>query len=1116
MIPRDAAARERALDAAGSFIVQAPAGSGKTELLTQRFLALLARVERPEAVAAITFTKKAAGEMRERILEAMDKAAGRPPAATHEAVTWRLGRAVLEQDRRQGWNLRQNPARLQVHTIDALCASLVRQMPWLSRLGAQPSFLEDASELYEEAARETLALLESDAAHADRIAAVLRHVDNRQPELERLIVEMLARRDQWLRHTGASGAGLRAALEHDIQRAIRMVLERVRPLFPARLGRELAPLARFAAAHVEDGPIASCAGLAGIPGTEAGDLDQWLGLAELLLKRTGDWRVRYSRKLGFPKKGPEKSDMERLAARLALGPQELRDELHGLRGLPPPYLTDEQWEVLEAIIAVLNLAAAQLRLVFRIRQQIDFCELAHAALEALGTDERPTDLAFALDCRIQHLLVDEFQDTSVTQWELLRRLTREWTPGDGRTLFLVGDPMQSIFRFREAEVALFLQAWERGLGQVRLKPLRLEVNFRSQPAVIDWINGVFAGALPERPDELTGAVPYSPSVAARTGADARVEMHPLLTRSFEPEAELVLGLVNQLRAERSGTKIAVLVRARTHCAAIAARLRAAGVRFQAVEIDELSRRQTILDAGSLARALVHLGDRTSWLAVLRAPWCGLTLADLHALVAGAPDAAVWDLLREEDRLARLSEDGRARVARLAGVIGPALEDRNRLPLRRWIEGVWLSLGGPACLRSASEAADVEAFFTLVEEAEQGGDLAGLDALEPRVAKLYATPDLTADDSLQILTIHKAKGLEFDAVIVPGLGRGGKDDDPPLLAWLEYRDGLLLAPVKATGADRDPLHKYLTGIATRRARIEDARLLYVAATRARSALHLIGHVGVSEKAGEVELHSPAHDSLLKHLWEAVRPQFEQALASRASEETPAERREPRTLRRLAAGWTLPAPPPGPEWERALRPAETRERITYEWAGDVLRHVGTAVHRILQRIGAEGLDAWPAARVAAECGKARYVLAQLGVSEEEIDDATESVRRAVEQTLRDERGRWILAAHREAACEQALTGCAGAALDHAVIDRTFIDEAGVRWIIDYKTGTHEGADINRFLNQEQRRYRQQMDRYASLFARLETRPVRCGLYFPLVAGWREWGFDAGTARAAGRPE
>ncbi|MBI3280275.1 MAG: UvrD-helicase domain-containing protein, partial [Acidobacteria bacterium] len=188
MIPRDAAARERALDAAGSFIVQAPAGSGKTELLTQRFLALLARVERPEAVAAITFTKKAAGEMRERILEAMDKAAGRPPAALHEAVTWRLGRAVLEQDRRQGWNLRQNPARLQVHTIDALCASLVRQMPWLSRLGAQPSFLEDASELYEEAARETLALLESDAAHADRIAAVLRHVDNRQPELERLIV----------------------------------------------------------------------------------------------------------------------------------------------------------------------------------------------------------------------------------------------------------------------------------------------------------------------------------------------------------------------------------------------------------------------------------------------------------------------------------------------------------------------------------------------------------------------------------------------------------------------------------------------------------------------------------------------------------------------------------------------------------------------------------------------------------------------------------------------------------------------------------------------------------------------------------------------------------------
>src|SRR5439155_1030866 len=131
-------ARAAALDVSRSFIVEAPAGSGKTELLLQRFLALLARVERPEAIIGMTFTRKAAGEIRDRILVALRGAEDESPAEPHLALTWRLARAALQHDAALGWNLIAHPARLQVHTIDALCLALARQAPLTVKLGAMP------------------------------------------------------------------------------------------------------------------------------------------------------------------------------------------------------------------------------------------------------------------------------------------------------------------------------------------------------------------------------------------------------------------------------------------------------------------------------------------------------------------------------------------------------------------------------------------------------------------------------------------------------------------------------------------------------------------------------------------------------------------------------------------------------------------------------------------------------------------------------------------------------------------------------------------------------------------------------------------------------------------
>ncbi|MBN3585199.1 UvrD-helicase domain-containing protein, partial [Algoriphagus aestuarii] len=126
----------------------------------------------------------------------------------------------------------------------------------------------------------------------------------------------------------------------------------------------------------------------------------------------------------------------------------------------------------------------------------DYSAISQAALMALGEEDEPSDIALQLDYRIRHILVDEFQDTASPQLRLLEKLTAGWQPGDGRTLFIVGDGMQSCYGFRNANVGLFLDARQRGIGSVHLQALDLRVNFRSQAGIVKWVNSTFHCAFP--------------------------------------------------------------------------------------------------------------------------------------------------------------------------------------------------------------------------------------------------------------------------------------------------------------------------------------------------------------------------------------------------------------------------------------------------------------------------------------------------------------------------------------------------------------------------------------------------------------------------------------------
>ena len=680
---------------------------------------------------------------------------------------------------------------------------------------------------------------------------------------------------------------------------------------------------------------------------------------------------------------------------------------------------------------------------------------------------------------------------------VVEKLTAGWEPGDGRTLFLVGDPMQSIYRFRQADVSLFLKARLQGIGRIRLEPLTLSVNFRSRPGIVEWVNRTFQSILPASDDLDSGAVAYSASVPGTDGTDAVIGVH-----AVQDGAQEAVRMMELLSAEGAGS-VAVLVRSRAHLIEIVSALKRHRIAFQAIEIDQLGERQVVEDLMALTFALLHAADRVSWLALLRAPWCGLTLDDLHTLAGSDHRATIWDLLHRSHET--LSEDGRARIQRILPVMEQAIAERGRRPLRDWVESTWMRLGGPACVEDETALEDAAAYFDLLDGLAEGADLADFEWFREQVNALFAQPDTRAGEQLQLMTIHKAKGLEFDTVILPGLDAPPRSEDQRLLLWLEHRGELLLAPIAESGGDKDPIYGYLSKIERRKSDQETARLLYVAATRARRSLHLLGSVKLKDHGTVAE---PDSRSFLKLLWPAVARQFSSPLAILENERP----HRVRTIRRVPAMWRVPSAPPPVEWERPGMERVQRADVAFDWVSDRSRYAGAALHGFLQRIAREGLDIWDEAAVRSHRGAYRAVLMNLGVPPDDLEWAIERVESGLLRTLRDPRGRWVLDDHADAASELPIAGLIDGNLCEAVIDRTFIDENGVRWIIDYKTSAHEGAGRENFLEQEKERYREQLERYARLMLQRDDRPIRLGLYFPLLSEWLEWGAPAPLRKQA----
>jgi ATP-dependent exoDNAse (exonuclease V) beta subunit len=1081
--PPDLPQRDKALDPERSILVRAPAGSGKTTLLVERFLRLLAEVDEPGQVVAITFTNAAATEMRNRILDELRKE--NPDS---------LARGAIEHSRQLNWKLSDLPAQLRISTIDSFCRDLALQQPLISGLGGSLDIAEQPVELYRRAARRTLQEIGIAGSQLYGAAeTLLLWRDNNWKEMEELLVNMLGERDRWMHAFVLAGDQ---------------------------------------------------------------NWDELRERLELSLARAAS---------NTPSNSPACS------------------------------YTEQEWGIVRACFTLLRQAAAHLRIAFAEAGVVDFVEVAQIALHVLrGDDNRPTDAAIGVAGRIRHLLVDEFQDTSRRQHELLGRLIAAWPQLEGRTCFVVGDPMQSIYFFRDADAELFPRVEKIGLdipneSSLRFDCVHLQANFRTAPLLVQRINEIFtqvfaiddgsgiefAAALPARKDPT----PRGPQLVAdpsppmalhlefmpqtiransrgytrkrkreiQAQRDAAIEKQTrelvTLIRSHLPQME-------KARAHGEKYRIAALGRTRKSLVPIAKALREAEIPFRAIELEPLLDRPEIIDALSLARALFNPEDRVAWLGVLRAPWCALSLADLHTMTSADDEALksrpIPDLLAE--RAPFVSEQGRTAMARVRDALAYATRlrsSRSTASLGTWLDQLWLRLGGARCVDAAARA-NVDLLWRCLDNLPQGeSDLLG-PALDSALKDLTALPDPAADSEcgIQLMTIHKSKGLEFEVVIVPDLQAGAGRGNRRLLSWLERglapdtgvvdQDNagaiteFLVAPLQPKGEQSGSAKSLVDKARRERESQEMRRLLYVAATRAREELHLFARPEVKSAAdGSLTLVEP-RESLLETAWPALREEIQCQFENWRD----AERiDESHTIDSLAASaenlLTMPAvpdtsqlkptrlcrlpvrfQPESGEFSSAVdEPIIDSGRLYERHEGGLLsRALGKAVHELFQDLArfritensetAQASLARIEPRIAAD-------LRALGIDTSEAKRIAAHALEIVLQASKDPQAEWILAPHADAASEARWTGVASGSLRTVQVDRVF--RAGPTpltatgdtwWIIDYKTAHEDSLDPKAALPELRRIFRPQVEAYADVLRNLrgaET-DLRGGLYYP----------------------
>jgi len=1142
----DQESRRNALDVTRSFHVESPAGSGKTMLLTTRFVKLLGTVEHPSEILALTYTEKAAQEMRSRVVNALQRASrGEPADGDADGVLLRSAAGALE---RHGGrvDLAASSNALNIMTFHGFCRYLAARAPLEGGINPEFDIIDETMQpqMAKESIGFTITRLDRlPAGHASRTALENRllYHDNNRRDLETELVDIIRRRDSFADLTGTireSGGSDPARLTAVLKERTRFYVERRLAELEKNFGRSELGRSWNEFIHHLESEGAAAAGMLPrqTPSARWEDLSLWKSIAGVLLTKEGTPRKQLGPKAGFYQ-GFQKSEW---GNRITGMPHHLASLLKETREFPAEDEPPADIDVLFDLIILCAEVIDDYERLCRRRSLVDFTGLEKCALRILDTAD-PSELSLFLDHRLTHILIDEFQDTNRTQWELLKYLVGGWEPGDGKTVFIVGDPKQSIYAFRNAEVGLFYEAKEGiprpGLPPLTLSSLRLEANFRSHPRLIEWANDLFGTAVMTDPDADADETPFSPSTAADINGeretprlDLAVFADPDRDRARDNEADWLASQVKKLVVETGGTQsLGILLFTRNRLTRYLKALRKAEVPVQVEEGLRLADRPEAAHLIQTARLLVRPHDDLAWASLLRSPW---SWCDISILVETAlSEGRSWI-----DKIRRTSRD-RQELRSIVHALDRGLMRIGRDPLGTVVRKFWEDLDGPGITAAVYGMAGVANCIRLCEilnEADRGTPQESLARFENLMDGFYEPADpTTARSPVKMMTIHHAKGLEFDIVFLPFLDwrslSGGNSKNPPYLVERipGRREDHLIATAKDQRASAPhPLYKILQRFSKQRAWGEAKRWFYVAATRAR--FHLVMS-GVADEKND-RLSAPSDSPLTWILEHEARSRVNPGIETLSSEGSflsvsvnppSVGNNERNVVKRPVVSLppsieitpekpaftvtpspsAIPEAAPGSDFPGEPLP-ETSENgadtaLTPGIPGKAAIR-GTVLHRLLKHYIEK--KRFPSSRSVAEALKREGLDGEsaLDIAPALLTEAADTVNSPFIAGLLNADGAII---HSEWKLEEALSP---ESLRSGAIDLAVFDGASW-WIIDFKSGSPpDGRSVDDYVASESNRYRNQIEAYRRLVeAREESQsvPIRAGIFFTAPGIWSE---------------
>ncbi|MBL0386752.1 UvrD-helicase domain-containing protein [Tumebacillus sp. ITR2] len=827
--------------------VSAGAGAGKTWVLTERYTAMLAgyplilppleleteanadsdqHPSRPGQIVAITFTKEAAGEMKARIRERLSR-------WKHEAA---------DEDKRRIALLQEEVERATITTIHGYCSDLLRQYPLEAGIDPQARVLEESEAMFrlEEAVREALdeGLAREDAGTLALITEyayepLLRHIMDFYPSVREQTEDFTGMTSHTLAMLDELSAGLESAVD-----TLESLIGNILSLDLDALDAKKGSVARALRLRAEYPAISKV-----LTQWRASGWEYTPDIAVILETLTSGWGVLVKEL---------KPDVNALKAHVPsvsrhIVPSGLRDTV--------VYLAD----LLQAVHTLYTEKKNRDR-------ALDFTDLQNLAVRLL---QRP-DVRNWQAKSLRFLMVDEFQDTNPVQKHLLDALT---TGNDDLRLFVVGDAKQSIYRFRGADLQVFLDT-QREVGESGGEHVPLAHNFRTQEPIITFVNSLFDLLMPGT---------YEPMQATRPATHDQ-PMVEVLHLTEEPgsleqkliEARIVATRIREmvgggstqdfdgscgesLLPNRDGTlrtvqyrDITILFSAMTHVYIYEHALQQAGIPYYIVGSRDFFRRQEIFDLVSVLQVLVEEHDTVARIGALRSPLFGVSDEALYWLGREGLTAPDW---RELPNWHRLALDDREKLMRAQTLFQLWREEKSYknaaevltsiLHHTGYEQALLLTFGGDQKVGNVRKLVEI----AYDQPPERGSVLAFLSEVQKRIDGEVREEDAQVEsdqsDVVKIMTIHKSKGLEFPVVILPDMARtfnlseGGK---------FRYDSKLGLVP-SFTENDAWNDFGYSTKLSEdnkQKALAEERRKLYVAMTRARDYLLLVGTRALEKK------------------------------------------------------------------------------------------------------------------------------------------------------------------------------------------------------------------------------------------------------------------------------